>query len=76
MNSLEKMIVEEISSMEELHLLDVLAFIRYLKMEKQGAPSEISGWFEHALKTIQVQAEELRMTNAAIQADIRDAAGK
>ena len=71
MNSLEKMIMDEISSLPELHLIDVLGFIRYLKMERQGAPVEIEAWFESAIKTIRENARELHITEDAIKTEVR-----
>ena len=33
MNDLEKIIIEEISTLEDMRLIDVIGFIRYLKAE-------------------------------------------
>lgn len=70
MNSLEKMILEEISSLDELRLIDVLGFIRYLKMEKHGAPVEVSAWFDHALDSIHLHTQELGVAEEAIKATL------
>ena len=59
--------MEEISSLDELRLIDVLGFIRYLKMEKRGAPVEVSAWFDHALDSIHSHTQELDNKQEAIQ---------
>jgi hypothetical protein len=71
MNSLEKIIMEEISSLPELRLMDVLGFIRYLKTEGRGAPVEIEAWFEQALKTIRTHDQELHVAEEALDAEVR-----
>lgn len=51
-HSLEKTIMEEISTLDEMRLLDVIAFIRYLKGGRPGKQKEIAGWFESVLSEI------------------------
>lgn len=55
MNDLEKMIMEEISTLDELRLIDVLGFIRFLKEGKSKNPKQIEEWFEETAKTIREQ---------------------
>lgn len=59
MNDLEKMIMEEISSLDELRLIDVLGFIRFLKDGKSKNPKQIEKWFEETAKTIREQTKEI-----------------
>lgn len=59
MNSLEKLIMEEISSLEELRLIDVLGFIRYLKEGKSEKPKEMEIWFEERLQEIRKHNNDL-----------------
>lgn len=46
MDSLEEIIMEEISSLPEMQLIDVLGFIRYLKSEFHGNHELIEQWLE------------------------------
>ena len=55
MNDLEKIILEEISTLDELRLIDVIGFIRYLKEEKPVKQEWITGWYESALQSIHEQ---------------------
>jgi hypothetical protein len=59
MNDLEKMIMKEISSLDELRLIDVLGFIRFLKEGKSETPKQIEKWFEETAKIIREQTKEL-----------------
>ncbi|MBL8050039.1 MAG: hypothetical protein JNM46_02365 [Anaerolineales bacterium] len=70
MNSLEKMIMQEIETLEDMRLFDVLGFIRYLKMEKPAKPKGIEKWFEEATQTVRERAEELGVTPEQIQSQI------
>lgn len=58
MNSLEKMIMEEISSLDELRLIDVLGFIRFLKEGKSKKPKQIEEWFEATLNMVREQGNK------------------
>lgn len=62
MRDLEKIIMEEVSSLEEMRLIDVIGFIRYLKAEKPIKQQWISGWFESALQSIHERERELKIT--------------
>lgn len=68
MSDLEKMIMDEIESLTEMRQIDVLGFIRYLKMEKPVRQQWITEWFEHALVSIHRRADELQITPADIRA--------
>lgn len=52
MRDLEKIIMEEIASFDEMRLLDIIAFIRYLKGHRPPKQKQISDWFEQTLKEI------------------------
>ena len=71
MNDLEQMILEEISSFDDMRLIDVLAFIRYLKAEKPVKQEWIAGWFEHSIQSMHERAEELQVTPAAIKEQLK-----
>jgi hypothetical protein len=62
MNDLETIIMEEISSMDEMRLIDVIGFIRYLKAEKPVRQEWITNWYESALESIHDREEELNIT--------------
>lgn len=72
MSNLEKMIMEEISTLEELRLIDVLGFIRYLKAGKSSKPQWIESWFEEAAKSVRERAGELKITPDEIESQIRN----
>lgn len=46
MSDLEKMIVEEISTLDELRLINVLGFTRFLQDGKSKNQKQIEKWFE------------------------------
>ena len=71
MSDLEKMIMEEISTLEELRLIDVLGFIRYLKAGKSEKPQWIEGWFEEAAQSVRERADELKITPLDIEMQIK-----
>jgi hypothetical protein len=71
MNSLEEIIMEEISTLPEMQLIDVLGFIRYLKSESHGSHELIEQWLEGAQKSIHARAAELKITNEDIEAQIQ-----
>lgn len=66
MNDLENIIMEEISTLEEMRLIDVIGFIRYLKAEKPVRQDWIANWYESALESIHNREKELKITPADI----------
>lgn len=71
MNSLEEMIIQEISTLPDMRLIDVLGFIRYIKSEKPEKPKWIEEWFETVSQTIHRREAELNITKADIEAQIK-----
>lgn len=71
MNDLERMIMEEIASLEDMRLIDVLGFIRYLKAETPIKQEWITSWYESALKSIHERQDELKLTPADIEEQIK-----
>ncbi len=71
MNSLEEMIMEEISTLPEMQLIDVLGFIRYLKSDARGNHELIEKWFEGAQKSIHARKAELKLTEEDLAAQIQ-----
>lgn len=71
MNSLEEMIMEEISSLPEMQLIDVLGFIRYLKSESHGKHEYINQWLTGVQKDIHARKAELKITDEDIAAQVK-----
>jgi hypothetical protein len=71
MTSLEKIIVEEIASLDDMRLIEVIGFIRYLKAEKPIKQTQIAGWFENARSEIQERKEELGLPSASLNVKTR-----
>ena len=71
MSSLEKIIMEEIASLDDIRLIEVIGFIRYLKAEKPVKQTQIAGWFENARSEIQDRKEELGITPASLNIKTR-----
>jgi hypothetical protein len=71
MTELEQTIMNEISTLPETRLPDVLAFIRYLKLSIPKEQKEIEERFDEALKSIRARAKEMNITDEDIEAEIR-----
>ncbi|HNE05121.1 MAG: hypothetical protein U0V18_07730 [Anaerolineales bacterium] len=71
MNDLEKIIMEEVSTLDDMRLIDVIGFIRYLKAEKPIRQEWIAGWYESAIKSIHAREEELHITPAELEKQLR-----
>ncbi|GMV32405.1 MAG: hypothetical protein DCC59_12680 [Chloroflexi bacterium] len=71
MNSLEKIIMEEISALDDMRLIDVIGFIRYLKGEKPFKKSQVTDWFDAALVEIRERREELGIEPASLNVKTR-----
>ena len=71
MNDLEKIIIEEVSTLDDMRLIDVIGFIRYLKAEKPIRQEWIAGWYESAIKSMHEREEELRITPAELEKQLR-----
>lgn len=71
MTDLEQTIMLEISTLPETRRVDVLAFIRYLKLSIPGDQKELEESFDKALKSIRARVKEMNITEADIEAEIR-----
>lgn len=71
MNDLEQMIMEEISTLDEMRLVDILGFIRFLKSEKPEKQTWIEEWFEQALKSIHEREVEFQITPEDIRREVQ-----
>jgi len=71
MTNLEQTIMQEISTLPETRLPDVLAFIRFLKISIPREQKEIEEKFDKALKSIRARAAEMNLTDEDIAAEIR-----
>jgi hypothetical protein len=70
MTSLEQTIMREISTLPESNLMDVLTFVRFLKVslpDKEKTRSE----FKEALKDARTTAKKYKISQADIHAEIR-----
>ena len=70
MTNLERTIMREISTLPESNLMDVLTFVRFLKVslpDKEKTRSE----FKEALKDARATAKKYKITQADIRAEIR-----
>jgi len=72
MNSLEEIIMEEISTLPEMQLIDVLGFIRYLKSDAHGNHKQIEQWFEGVQKSLHARAAEFKITEEDIEKQIHN----
>ena len=59
MKDLEKIILEELSTLDDMRLIDVIGFIRYLKADKPLKQEWITDWYESALQTMRDQNDEM-----------------
>jgi hypothetical protein len=70
MTSLEQTIMREISTLPEAHQMDVLTFVRFLKVslpDKEKTRND----FNKALKYARATAKKYNITQADIDAEIR-----
>ena len=71
MNDLEKIIMEEITTLDDMRLIDVIGFIRYLKAEKPVRQEWITGWYESAIQSIHEREDELKISPEELEKQIR-----
>ena len=71
MTNLERTIMREISTLPESRLVDVLAFVRYLKLSIPKEQKEVEERFDKALKSIRARTTEMNITEEDIEAEIR-----
>ncbi len=75
MNDLEKIIMEEIATLEDMRLIDVIGFIRYLKAEKPVRQEWITGWYESAIQSIHEREDELKISPEELEKQLRKKKG-
>lgn len=75
MNDLEKIIMEEIATLEDMRLIDVIGFIRYLKAEKPVRQDWIAGWYESAIQSIHEREDELKISPEELEKQLRKKKG-
>ena len=71
MNDLEKIIMDEIASLDEMRLIDVIGFIRYLKAEQPIKQEWIASWLESARESIHEREEELGITPEQLNEQVK-----
>lgn len=76
MSDLEKIIMDEISTLEDMRLIDVIGFIRYLKAEKPIRQEWIASWYESAIQSIHQREEELKISPKELQKQLRKKQGE
>jgi hypothetical protein len=76
MKDLERIILEDIATLDDMRLIEVIGFIRYLKMEKPVRQEWIAEWYESALKTMREREKELHITPEDIREQIKKLKGK
>ena len=71
MTDLEQILLQEISTLPESRRVDVLAFVRYLKLNIPSEELKIEKRFDKALKSIRARAKKMNITPEDIEAEIR-----
>ena len=71
MTKLEQTILREVATLPEDRRADVLAFVRYLKLNIPGGEMEIEKRFDKTLKSVRAKAKKLNITQEEIDAEIR-----
>ncbi|MCX6053885.1 MAG: hypothetical protein NTZ74_03025 [Chloroflexi bacterium] len=71
MTEFKQTLLQEISTLPESRLADVLAFVRYLKLSIPGAELEIERRFDESLNSVRARAKEMNITLEDIDAEIR-----
>ena len=71
MTRLEKTIMHEIETLPEDRLVNVLAYIRFLKFGLDLDEKEIEERFEKSWKQVRARAKKLNITQEDIEAEIR-----
>lgn len=76
MKDLERIIMEDIASLDDMRLIEVIGFIRYLKMEKPIHQTWIADWYESALKTMREREVDLQITPEDIRTQVKKLQGE
>jgi len=71
MTTFEQTLLKEVAALPETRRVDVLAFVRYLKLSIFNEELELEKRFDKALKAIRARARKLNITQADIDAEIR-----
>jgi len=71
MTNFEQTLLQEVAELPVAHRVDVLAFVRYLKLSIPSEEVEITKRFDKALQSIRSRAEKLNITQEDIEAEIR-----
>jgi hypothetical protein len=71
MTNVEQTIMREISTLPESRLVDLLAFIRYLKLSIPKEQKALEERFDKALKSIRARTKEMNISEEDIEAEIR-----
>lgn len=69
--TIDQTILLELSTLPESRRADVLAFIRYLKVSIPTEQKELEERFDKALQSIRARANDMKITDEDIEAEIR-----
>ena len=70
MTSLQQTVIREIATLPESNLMDVLTFVRFLKVS-QPDKEKTRNEFKAAIKGTRATAKKYKITQADIEAEIR-----
>lgn len=70
MSTMEKTIMQELSTLPEEKMADVLTYIRFVKFSLADA-AELEKRFDKSWKRVQARAKKLKITQEDIDAEIR-----
>ncbi len=71
MTKLEKTIVHEMTTLPENRLVNVLTYIRFLKLGLDQDEKEVEKRFETSWKKVRARAKQLNITQEDIEVEIR-----
>lgn len=71
MGDFEQTLLQEIAALPQNRRVDVLAFVRYLKLSISSEEMRLEMRFDDALQAIRARAEKLNITPEDIDAEIR-----
>jgi hypothetical protein len=71
MTTFEQTLLSEVASLPESRRVDVLAFIRFLKLSIPDQEQELEKRFDKTLKSVRARAKRLNITQEDIDAEIR-----
>jgi hypothetical protein len=71
MTNLEQTIMQEISSLPENRLTNILAYVRFIKLGLDNDPQTIEERFDKSWKRVRARTKKLKITEKDIEEEIR-----